>query len=45
MTLERKKMKMEEVTMMIKKGRKQRKLSQRSPQRGGQRGNGLQVTV
>lgn len=44
MTLERKKMKMEGVTMMINEGRNQRKPSQKSPARGGQRGNGLQVT-
>lgn len=44
MTLERKKMKMEGVTTMINEGRNQRKPSQKSPARGGQRGNGLQVT-
>lgn len=44
MTLERKRTKMQEVTTMIKEGRRQRKASQKSPARGGPRGNGLQVT-
>ena len=35
---------MEEVTMKKKEGKRQRKPSLRSPLRGGQRENGLQVT-
>lgn len=44
MTLERKKTRTQEATTMIKEGRRQRKPSQKSPARGGRRGNGLQVT-
>ena len=45
MTLERRRMKMEEVTMKKREGKRERKPRWRSPARGGQRENGLQVAI